>query len=68
LLSAKPDKMVMQVADVVHLKTSKRFQDKDMPTVTSAMRQSRPDKPMAESALDLLRTRKIESCKTDLQK
>ena len=59
---------VMQVADVVHLKTSKRFQDKDMPAVTSAMRQSRPDKPMAESALDLLRTRKIESCKTDLQK
>ena len=56
------------IEDVIHLKTSKRFQDEHMPALMEAMRASRVDEPLSEMQLAKLRSRKIENkdCQNEL--
>ncbi len=58
---------ILNIQDVIHLKTSKRFQDEAMPSLMEAMRASRADKPLSEDELDKLRSRKIEKCRDELE-
>jgi hypothetical protein len=58
---------VMSIQTVVHLKKTNRFQDADLPAVTAAMRSSRPTASMTQEIIDKLRSRRIETCKHELQ-
>lgn len=57
---------IMSIKTVIHLKKTNRFQDAELPRITAGMRAARPDKPISEELLDLLRQRRIEKCQRDL--
>ena len=50
---------ILNIQDVIHLKTSKRFQDQAVPSLMAAMRASREDEPLSEAELNKLRSRKF---------
>ena len=58
---------IMSIETVVHPQKTNRYRDEHMPAVTAGMRASRPGAPMPEELLQKLRSRRIESCKTELK-
>ena len=77
LVRKRPDKVqtehyaaqaaLMSIETVIHLKKSKRFQDVHLPEITTAMRTRTPAAPLSEDHMQLLRMRKIEHCKKELE-
>ena len=58
---------ILGISDVIHLKKSRRFLDDDMPAITTTMRLSTDDNPIAEQMLSKLRARSIDVCQSELR-